>query len=1202
MNTLGIRFIKYVICMLLMSCPSIVIAASPSLSVSDFGVGINRVVSVTSPGLFKLAFEATENFGLSRWYDLVNDPAMTNDLAQSHDTLIKTNPGMKYNEGGSLFTQIFNPLDVQSTNFVDQSILNANPQYAATINIIESNSLRIIIDTLQYPKISNTYYSDVTLATRYTIYPDGKIFITNTLHSTGSRTINEWRKATLQLADPTATALSNRPDPTGWIRAASTYNLGSSGATTEQNPAGNYYNQSIVFKYLFMYWNPATPAFENFTKASVLLAPSASNDPTYSGSLGTHGNTGYKRLFYTVNTPFSLTPGMDITQQYMIQLGAANNNVLPDIKNKSVADPFVDDYINSSSLIMSKGSVAGNGYDLSEGAYTMSADFNEVRFGFNGSNYRRIRPVFKIINYNSSKEPQIAIDGQIKTIGADFTASLASSSTLIVRLHGDISSNANISLSEGVADLPQPVTDVQAPSTPIGLKALAASATELNLSWNASTDNKDVAGYSIYRDGVLLAAQNGTTFNDSVLTEGVTYNYYVVAFDSAGNLSAPTSTVSAKTQTAAPPVTIARKNYGILDYNSNTSDTILNWIKDRFSFKVSGKSPSTSDIHWDTYFDIYGPASLSGLLSLKDWAAANGVVAEDVLLHAKVDYTSAIATAWSQMDKFDNFEGAKGVMRTSDDITFTDLTSTAYSGNVSWQNTMYIGYEEPFDQVNLVFSTPGSGITRSWEYWNGSSWTTLPVTDGTSNLTVSGQVAFTPPSDWVRKVVNSSRNKYFIRCRITVATTNAVTSSVKGDNWLRGSGKLCRGWDAASGSIINSGELAYNPSPPATASAKFRYQARISYWAANHFVANPADFQLIGGNNARTWAKFVASVINTMVATSGYTGVMCDDGERDVASDGIASSNTDFVNKTANPWLTESINKYGDIVAYTHALNPATKVGINAQDKNIVKKGDWNLAEYHTANWKTNSARGIPMSDSSLIMNYDDYLPANNPNGIIGLIIYQDTENIVPNKTAMWDRGNRGPIVALSKHYIAMNDNTVFSYYSQGGFVYNNTDEVFLKDGSIRHQSTDPIPTVDLVTRWATYFPAMGVDIGVPDSSGYNGGVRLFAWKSHTEIGGLQDVWRRDFTQAIVIHRPASWNTTDDEYNTYSSSIYLGGTYYPLMADGTTGPGVSSIALRTGEGAILMKVPQAASPPPPSIPPPSSTAPPTAPKGVKILK
>lgn len=634
----------------------------------------------------------------------------------------------------------------------------------------------------------------------------------------------------------------------------------------------------------------------------------------------------------------------------------------------------------------------------------------------------------------------------------------------------------------------------------------------------------------------------------------------------------------------------ASAKYGILAYVGVgfESPALMSWINNHFVFKIQGTNSNDPNVLWSTYHDITVIGSIADLLKMNDWSVVNNVSHEEMLLHAKIDYTSTLATAWSGMDKFDKFEGANGVLRTADAVTsttdgliFTDLTNSAYGGSVTWQNTMYLGYEEPFDVVNLTFSTSGNGITNVWEFWNGSQWETLTTSGVANNLTANGQINFVPPASWTRKVINGSRNKYFVRCRITASSINPVTSSIKGDNWLRGANNLCMGWDATDGGncpgvnchIVNQGTpLEYNPSPPVGASARFRYQSRIPSWSYDHFMANPADFQLVGGVNTRTWAKYTASRIDAISTASGATAIMCDDAEKNLTAgtDGIDSTNTDFIDKTANSWITEYTNKYQDIVNYVRLLKPTLKLGINGQNKDIVKMGDWNLAEYHTFVWQTASSRGITVNDDSVPwkMRYDDYLPANNPENTLGFLIYQDTQDTVPGgRTAIWDRGNRGPIVALSKHYIAMNDNTIFSYYSKGGFIYSETDEVYLKDNTVLHQSIDAIPSVDQVKRWATYFPAMGVDLGLP-------GVRNFSWKSHIEIGGPLDVWRRDFANGIVLHRGALWNTTDAEYNTYSPMMDLGGgTYYSLKADGSTGGGITSISLRTGEGAILMNAP-----------------------------
>ena len=90
------------------------------------------------------------------------------------------------------------------------------------------------------------------------------------------------------------------------------------------------------------------------------------------------------------------------------------------------------------------------------------------------------------------------------------------------------------------------LTDTEAPSVPTGLSASASSATQVDLSWQASNDNLGVSGYTIYRDGALLTAVSGSTlnFSDNTVSPSTTYNYSVDAFDAAGNYSAQSSPVS----------------------------------------------------------------------------------------------------------------------------------------------------------------------------------------------------------------------------------------------------------------------------------------------------------------------------------------------------------------------------------------------------------------------------------------------------------------------------------------------------------------------------------------------------------------------------------------------------------------------------------------------------------------------------------
>lgn len=615
--------------------------------------------------------------------------------------------------------------------------------------------------------------------------------------------------------------------------------------------------------------------------------------------------------------------------------------------------------------------------------------------------------------------------------------------------------------------------------------------------------------------------------------------------------------------------------YGIIAYSGYDAN-VARWIDQRFGLVVGGQKPSAPGSWWVTYFDIYGPGSLADMKAMKDFAVASGFNYENMLLHARTNYTHrVVGTIWSQLDKFDAFENANGVLRSVDDSSYTDLTGTAYNGSVTLSNRMYIGYEEPFDRINMQFSRFGQSVNSQFQYWDGYNWKNLTISDGTNRFTANGRIQFTPPYDWAPRKINNSRNKYFVRILFNSATTLPVTSRIYGDNWLNGANNAGRGWDYNSGSIINKGRpTEYNPTPPAASSARFPYQARITYWGSNHFIANPAYTQTVNGVTTRPWSKFAAIQITNMVRNHGYQGVMCDDGERDPDWDGVPISNTDMVRYSSRGWLAEAISRYADIVTYAKQINPSVKVGINAMNKEIVKKGDWNLYEYINYAYRTNPVL-LSVTDNAGRMTYDDYLPANNPRNVQGFLVYADVLDKVPDTGSVnvpWDRANRGPLACLSKHYIGDNENTMFAYYSRGGYIYSETDQVYLKDGRVLRLSVNAAPRVEDVYRWATFFPAMAVDIGTPDPNGHNGGKRDVQWKLGSAIGGGPNIWRRDYTKAIVLHRLGEWGISTG-FNTYSNSIWLGGTYYPLRADGKTGPATQSIQLRAGEGAILMKAP-----------------------------
>ena len=79
--------------------------------------------------------------------------------------------------------------------------------------------------------------------------------------------------------------------------------------------------------------------------------------------------------------------------------------------------------------------------------------------------------------------------------------------------------------------------DKEAPSIPTDLTASNVTETSVTLNWTASTDNKGVAGYYVYRDGQQVGQTATTNYIDKYLMAGSTYIYTVKAFDHSGNVS-----------------------------------------------------------------------------------------------------------------------------------------------------------------------------------------------------------------------------------------------------------------------------------------------------------------------------------------------------------------------------------------------------------------------------------------------------------------------------------------------------------------------------------------------------------------------------------------------------------------------------------------------------------------------------------------
>ena len=91
------------------------------------------------------------------------------------------------------------------------------------------------------------------------------------------------------------------------------------------------------------------------------------------------------------------------------------------------------------------------------------------------------------------------------------------------------------------------IPDTTPPTVPTNLVASNTKGTSTNLSWNASTDNEDIDGYIIYKDGTEIARTSTLTYKVTGLSKLTTYNFTVKAKDVYDNISAVSNVATVTT-------------------------------------------------------------------------------------------------------------------------------------------------------------------------------------------------------------------------------------------------------------------------------------------------------------------------------------------------------------------------------------------------------------------------------------------------------------------------------------------------------------------------------------------------------------------------------------------------------------------------------------------------------------------------------
>jgi len=146
-----------------------------------------------------------------------------------------------------------------------------------------------------------------------------------------------------------------------------------------------------------------------------------------------------------------------------------------------------------------------------------------------------------------------------------------------------------------------------APNPPSNLSATAVSQTQINLSWSDNANNEH--GFKVYRNGSYLASvgANVTSYQDTGLSCGTSYSYYVKAYN-AGGESSSSNTTSATTYACSPSTSLMGR-VTLQGRGNPPSDRWNNFHLVITLYSCGGTSP-VWQLHSDTdasgYFTVTG--------------------------------------------------------------------------------------------------------------------------------------------------------------------------------------------------------------------------------------------------------------------------------------------------------------------------------------------------------------------------------------------------------------------------------------------------------------------------------------------------------------------------------------------------------------------------------------------------------------------
>jgi chitodextrinase len=284
-------------------------------------------------------------------------------------------------------------------------------------------------------------------------------------------------------------------------------------------------------------------------------------------------------------------------------------------------------------------------------------------------------------------------------VGTSPTAAYADTSVQPATLYSyyavayDAAGNSSAASNTVTATTP-PAPDTVPPSAPSGLVATAPSSTEADLMWTASTDNVGVAGYRVYRNGALLGSSVAAAYTDTNgLQPASSYTYYVMAYDAAGNTSAPSNTANVTTPPSGGGIpdifADGFENGGFSSWTASTNLAVQTATVHSGTFAVEGNVTNVAAYTHKSLPSTYGT------IYIRLWFRVHSRTTNVSLLSPRTASNASLLHLYMDL--------ASGKLGLRNDVTLTNRSLASPISLDVWHSL----------QIKVVVS-PTAGVTQVW--------------------------------------------------------------------------------------------------------------------------------------------------------------------------------------------------------------------------------------------------------------------------------------------------------------------------------------------------------------------------------------------------------------------------------------------------------------------------------------------------------